>query len=409
MLENPEILYSHLADGSIEPVYLWRKDVDTQQPGVVIIHDLYEDLGFYTQDINWWVERNHSVYGVNIHYYGSRKRMAYAGSFEKVCYNVLQILALIRSHHAMCPPLVYTRGMGALVVTRIARKNTKFISGMIAFGPLYGLKKPPQGLQEYVLQSLNAMAPTLRIPKFLMPRMSEQDFVSGLVKQKTADSSAELTERSADADEKMALFTQLARNEWLRTLASYPVSNLAEGRITIGALQDYLKMMKSSARLCSRLKFPCLFILPAHSDYLDYRLLYKVQRKFGAMMRFEIQRETRFDDMVQPSPSTCFEEVAEKFIVPWYKHTLHAGTVYDQLEQAEAASGSSGVSFDSLNFGDTHMDSALPSSEPDTDDTSTTKAHESTVLDHTLGAEVDETHDTQMVAEQARLKISGSS
>lgn len=408
MLENPEILYSHLADGSIEPVYLWRKDVDTQQPGVVIIHDLYEDLGFYTQDINWWVERNHPVYGVNIHYYGSRKRTAYAGSFEKVCYNVLQILALIRSHHAMRPPLVYTRGMGALVVTRIARKNTKFISGMIAFGPLYGLKKPPQGLQEYVLQSLNAMAPAMRIPKFLMPRLSEQDVVSSLVKHKMTDNSAYLTVNSADADEKTALFTQLARNEWLRTLAAYPLSNLAEARLTFGALQDYLKMMKSSARLCSRLKFPCLFILPSHSDYLDYRLLYQVQKKFGAMMRFEIQRETRFDDLVQPTSSTCFDDVAQKFIIPWYEHAFQGEAAYDQLEQAEALSGTSAASFDSLNFGDTHMDFESSSSDAD-QSSATAMAQESTVIDHTLGAEVDETHDSQMLPGQAHLKISNGS
>ena len=83
MLTHSEILYSHLVDGSIEPVYLWEKEADLGVPSVVIIHDLFEDIGFYSQDIAWWVDRKYRVFGFNIHYYGNKKTCGMRGVLRK--------------------------------------------------------------------------------------------------------------------------------------------------------------------------------------------------------------------------------------------------------------------------------------------------------------------------------------
>lgn len=330
-LPTPEILYYHLGDGSVEPVYLWQEDSDSEGSSVVIIHDLWEDISFYRQDIAWWMEKKYQVYGVNIPYFGTKKRAHYAGSFEKVCYNVLQILALIRSRQSMIAPLVYTRGVGALVTTRIARKNSKFLSGMIAFGPLFSLRAPPRGYQDYLIQALRAFSPDMRIPRLLMPKLSEQSYMSSLKKREDVFSAPGFPAQK----DKMwrEEFDLYATSELERVLSSFPQKGLADASITPRALQEYLKVMRSATRICSRLKVPCLFFLPPYSDHLDYKVLYQVQKKFGAMMRFEIQRVPSFYQIIQPDPSEEFITLTQKYLIPWLDS--HKASLQDRRLEAE--------------------------------------------------------------------------
>lgn len=397
MLATPKIFYSHLADGSIDPVYLWDEESHPQRSSVVIIHDLFEDMSFYHQDIAWWIHRGHAVWCFNIHYYGTQKNARYAGSMDKVCYNILQVLALVRSHCSMHAPIVYTRGIGALAAIRIARKNTKFISSLVGFSPFFALKKPPTGFHEYLIQSLKTTNTDMRIPKFMMPRITEQTFVSTFKKRSpsgslvhmasddpedvgSADSSSEL-----DPSDKFDSFSQFAQAEFQRTFASYPHPRISEGRITAAALLDYLKAAKASSRLCSRLKVPCLFILPAFSHHLDYQVLYKVQKKFGAMISFEIQKQADFDDIIHPSPSEEFEQMGEKYMAPWYERSQ---SILD-TEYSSSAMDMSISYYSDTTLGETgettHDESESDGSAPHVED--------STVVNYTLGATIESSDD----------------
>ena len=180
----PAMLYCPRGDRYVEPLYQWIPSTESQGslpsnlPSVVIIHDLWEDVGFYKKEILWWLLQGRQVFAFQIDYYGTKKRSRFAGTFEKVCYNFLQVLSMVRSLDSMRAPLVYTKGIGALITTQIARKNSKFLSGMIAVAPLYSLQAPPKGAWDTLLTALSAFSPDWLLPSFLTQRMSEQARIS---------------------------------------------------------------------------------------------------------------------------------------------------------------------------------------------------------------------------------------
>ena len=317
----PEVLYCLRGDGYVEPLYKWTPPSNPQVPlqsnlpSVVIIHDLWEDIGFYKKEILWWLSQGRQVFAFQVDYYGTKKRSRFAGTFEKVCYNFLQVFSMVRSLDSMRAPLVYTRGVGALITTQIARKNSKFLSGMIAVAPLYNLKAPPKGIWDALLTALSAFSPDWLLPPVLTLRMSEQRWISVARKRNSILAPPDVSSPEMSQWQKQFHFESL--QDWQRFSSSKPCKKLSEARMTCKALSEYLRAMKKSAKICSRLKRPCLFLLPKSSHYLDYQVLYKVQKKYGAMMRFEIQKVVDIEAVTGYQEPSNFSDFADQYILPW--------------------------------------------------------------------------------------------
>ncbi|MCY4381199.1 MAG: alpha/beta hydrolase [Proteobacteria bacterium] len=317
-LREPEVIPCLRGDGHVEPLYKWQCDTSGDLPSVVIVHDLWEDIGFYKKEIQWWLTQNRQVFIFNINYFGSQKNTKFAGNFSKICYNILQIIALVRTMDNMRAPLVCARGVGALIVTKIARKNSKFLAGLIATGPLYALKEPPGKIKEKLIQSCCSLLPGIRLPKMLMPHMSEQTLVSTMTRtEEFSDEGWSDVGQDDDANHAwQEKFQAFGLREFWR-IYECPDEKNEFGRLTFKALYEYLYAMKNSPKICSRIKVPCLFILPLYSQHLDYEVLYKVQKKYGAMMQFEIQKTSHFYKIIESESSPEFFAVTDRLILPW--------------------------------------------------------------------------------------------
>lgn len=243
--KTDKVISCLLEDGSLTEIHVWEKDVFPGENPVLVVHDLWESLEDYEQDINWWLNMGRRVYGVQIRTNGSVRTEKFAGSFRMLCVNLLQVLARIRALEDMRAPIVYTKGLGGLMVSKIVRKNAKFVSCLICYGPMLATEIPVRPWQRLMIQSLSKMTPNLRVPQWLAPQMSEI-----IQAQKGLE----------------------------REVGNLPAL----------ALYEYLRAMRQGQKLCARLKVPSYFIIPRHSEVLDYELLEIEDRKRGGSHEFQV-------------------------------------------------------------------------------------------------------------------------
>ena len=274
--EPNKVVSCLLEEGGVLEIRMWADDVVSGERAVLVVHDLWEDLLAYEQDIRWWLSQGRRVYGVQLDGDGMNTAEPFiGGSFRLMCINLLQVMARVRALEQMRAPLVYTKGLGALIVSKIVRKNAKFVAGMIAYAPMFFLCHPVKQWRLIALQSLRTMAPKFRVPRWLAPSISEVAVGEGF-------------------------------------------HHRERGRLRSEALIEYLRAMKQSRKLCARLNIPCLFIVSELSKVHDYAQLHLEQEKRQHAEEFQIVDTDYFLQVRAGALSDEeFDQWAEEVIVPW--------------------------------------------------------------------------------------------
>ncbi|MCY4443878.1 MAG: alpha/beta hydrolase [Proteobacteria bacterium] len=260
-------------------IYMWENNVEDHHLPVLVVHDLWEDLSYYNRDIIWWLGQKRRVYGINITYDGTYPEVEFPVSFQRMCIHFMQVLAHIRSAENMTSPIVYTKGIGALFTTLIGRKNAKFVSGMVAYSPTLFLAKPVSHLGWLWLKCLRYVFPKLMLSRFYLPTLSE-----------TSVETEGLSKRAVSC------------------------------KIATRAIYEYLRAMKRSKRVCSRLRLPSLFILPPSPQVHDYSYLYEVQERYSDLMSFQMCTTPSYEALRSSSNSqhdSEFCQFGENIFLPW--------------------------------------------------------------------------------------------
>ena len=274
-------------------LHLWHQEEESDLSPLLILPDLWENLSYYERDLSWWLAKGYKVYGINMNYDGCSTDQPYPGNFQRVCIYLLQVLAHIRSIEHMKSALVYTKGIGALAIATIARKNIRFIHGMIAYAPMNQVLKPISSSRGFIMQSFKTLLPHMLLPRWLVPPISELAYTDDGLECET-----------------------LPR------------------RIRAGALHDYLRAIRKAGKIYSRNKLPCLFLLPEKPHTFDFDSLYKSQDKHAAFMKFDLVASPLFHK-IRSQEGPC--ETLNTMIAETFDHWLKKLKDYETLPTQQSS------------------------------------------------------------------------
>ena len=271
------------------PIYQWVKDESTNQhcQSVLIVHDLWENLTFYQNDIKWFLDQDYKVYGINATYDGCNQDYHYAQNFDRLCINLLQVLSTIHKLDDLNAPIIYTKGSGAIITLKLARRYQRFIRAMICYCPMLELRNYPKDSYLILLKVIATLFPNLILPSLVVPHIVE--FYDNQV--------------SSEKSTKKAI-------------SSLSVDSSCR-RISSKALYDYLTVIKKARSICANNILPSLFIYNSKSKILDDQLINELSKNDQLVDNFSSENLDLERMVSWQNDYLYFKNLAEKTISPW--------------------------------------------------------------------------------------------
>ena len=151
---------------------------DSQQPPIVIVHDVGEHADCYERTAYAFYERGFSVYSFDWRGHGrSGWLLGHAPSFDTLVKDLLQVAAWSRYQEDGRAPIILGSGLGALVVMEFTKNYASFCQAAVLCAPCLELQSELTGLHRFLLKLLSEVAPLVRLwspfsPRFTSHRVS---------------------------------------------------------------------------------------------------------------------------------------------------------------------------------------------------------------------------------------------
>ena len=151
---------------------------ESVKPPVVVVHDVGEHADCYEGLAAKFVSHGYSVYAYDWRGHGrSGWQLGHAPSFDVLVKDLLQVAAWARYQERGQAPVLIGHGVGALMVTELARTHGNFCRAAILSAPCLELQSSVGGMHRLMLRLLADFTPLLRIwgpfrPKFTNNKVS---------------------------------------------------------------------------------------------------------------------------------------------------------------------------------------------------------------------------------------------
>lgn len=146
---------------------------DTNQPALLIVHDVGEKSEMYWDCIKYICEKGSSSYAYDQRGHGADAEISgHLDRFQDLVNDLLQVTSWVRHLHGGIPPVIVGQGYGAIVATELAAKHPQFITGVVLTAPTLELAWKPGAMKRYLIRMMAELAPRVRVPKGLHPRFS---------------------------------------------------------------------------------------------------------------------------------------------------------------------------------------------------------------------------------------------
>ncbi len=169
-----KIVFSLPVDHTGTTVYVkgWRQETN-QNPPIVIIHDLGENISMYRDVAANLVESGNNVYGFDLRGHGrSGRRLGHAPDFATFTRDLLQVAAWVKHQERGQTPIIMGQGIGALIALSFAQKHPNFCLAVILNAPILELRHEPSVFSLTTIKLMTEIFPQMRIPKVLSPSFS---------------------------------------------------------------------------------------------------------------------------------------------------------------------------------------------------------------------------------------------
>jgi len=191
------LVYSCPVDHSGTAVYVkgwYRSDLATTP--ILFVHDVGEHFGRYRDAATTLCQRGHNTYGFDLRGHGrSGRRAGHIPKFSYLIKDLLQVCAWVRNREKGRAPMIVGQGVGALIVLNFHKYYAKHCAGIVLGAPSLCLIEAPTRFRTWMLRVLAESSPTLRLPNFLRPRITDAAFHSLPGRATDDDAGTDLTHK----------------------------------------------------------------------------------------------------------------------------------------------------------------------------------------------------------------------
>ncbi len=220
----------------------------SQKPPIVIAHDVGESIERYEAISKALAGAGYSVYGFTMRGHETNVRLSSIPGFNILSNDLLQVLAWVKYKEDGRKPIIFARGMGALLALSLSRAHTKFFQGLILASPMFNLNYNLTPFRRFLIGTLAEVAPALRLPRWLGPTFT-------------------------NSNQETYVFAGKKRHPKLNSHFTF----------------ELLNSIAQSRKLLKRLKIPSLIICPSNDPALRYEFLKPLVQRHRYSGRFTLK------------------------------------------------------------------------------------------------------------------------
>jgi len=146
---------------------------------MILVHDIGEHSDCYSAAAQELLDGGYSVYLYDLRGHGrSGRQLGHAPSFEAHVQDLLQVAAWVRYEEGGKSPIVIGHGVGAIIAMDFSKAYPSFCRAAVLSAPCFELASPMTLMQRLVIKILADVAPMVRLPLFLTPKLSRESWLS---------------------------------------------------------------------------------------------------------------------------------------------------------------------------------------------------------------------------------------
>lgn len=151
----------------------WRRRDKLDQPALLLVHDVGEEIAMYRDSARYICEQGFSCYGYDQRGHGqSSARTGHVDEFQELTKDLLQVAAWVKHMHNGKPPIVIGQGYGCLVACELLSKHTDAASALILSAPTVELARKPGPMRRMAIKLFAEISPYMQLPRVIRPRFS---------------------------------------------------------------------------------------------------------------------------------------------------------------------------------------------------------------------------------------------
>ena len=155
------------------------RHIVAKNPPMILIHDIGEHSDCYMAAAQELLDGGYSVYLYDLRGHGrSGRQLGHAPSFQAHVQDLLQVAAWVRFKEDGRAPIVIGQGIGAIIAMDFSKAYPSFCRAAVLSAPCFKLATPLTALQRLVIRFLADVLPMMRLPLFLTPKLSRENWLS---------------------------------------------------------------------------------------------------------------------------------------------------------------------------------------------------------------------------------------
>jgi alpha-beta hydrolase superfamily lysophospholipase len=290
-----KIVYSCRIDhaGTIIKVLGWKVENSTRPP-IVIAHDVGESIERYEALARAFASEGYSVYGFSMRGHDGGLRLGSIPSFSLLVNDLLQVLAWAKHNEEGRKPVVFARGMGALLALSLTRGHGKFLQALIFVSPMFNLNYNLTPFRRFLIRTIADVAPRLRLPRWLSPTFT-------------------------NSGQETYVYTDKKRNPKLNSHFTF----------------ELLNSVAQSKKLLKKMHMPSLIVCPLADPALRYEFLKPLAHKHKYAGQFTIKFVEGEDNLPLAEGGNTFRYVTQT-VLKWLAEYPERIIAHDQSSEGFA-------------------------------------------------------------------------